>query len=332
MPSLRLGLVGCGYQGGCLATAAARTTSVSFVACADPDAAAAARVAGLTPNAIIYPSVEALLNEAAVDAVIVATPHHVLSALSIEAIRMGKHVLVEKPVGLNEQEAALLEAEAESAHVTVMAGYSCRFSLGQLVKDLLVNGAVGELVAMTGAFGTRSLRGWLSSVETGGGPLLYLGSHLVDMLLWFADESPVEIASHIRRLGTGVDETAAFQMAFASGAMAQCLLTQDASMFFYDVGIYGQDGHVKLRGWDWSHFEIEVISNAVGAYAHPTVVRPRHEEDHITTMLAPELEEFAVAVRESRPPAITAADGRRVLRVLDAVVAADSQGGWLEIG
>ena len=135
MPSLRLGLVGCGYQGGCLAAAAARTTSVSFVACADPDAAAAERVAGLTPNAIIYPSVEALLSEAAVDAVIVAAPHHVLRALSIEAIRMGKHVLVEKPVGLNEQEAALLEAEAESAHVTVMAGYSCRFSLGQLVKD-----------------------------------------------------------------------------------------------------------------------------------------------------------------------------------------------------
>ena len=74
--------------------------------------------------------------------------------------------------------------------MTLMAGYSCRFSLGRLVKDLIVNGAMGELVAMTGAFGSAPLQGWLSSVDTGGGPLLYLGSHLVDMLLWFAERRP----------------------------------------------------------------------------------------------------------------------------------------------
>ena len=60
--------------------------------------AAAERVAGLTPNAITHPSVEALLSEAAVDAVVVATPHHVLCPVSLAAIRYGKHVLAEKPL------------------------------------------------------------------------------------------------------------------------------------------------------------------------------------------------------------------------------------------
>lgn len=63
------------------------------------------------------------------------------------------------------------------------------------------------------------------------------------------------------------------------------------------------------------------------AFANPTVVRPRTEGDHIDMMLVPELEEFARAITEKRPPSITAADGRRVLQVLDAVVAADSDGG-----
>ena len=52
------------------------------------------------------------------------------------------------------------------------------------------------------------------------------------------------------------------------------------------------------------------MSHTVVAYTHPTVVRPRHETDHITTMLVPELDEFALAVRDGRAPSITAADGR----------------------
>ncbi|HXW81433.1 MAG TPA: Gfo/Idh/MocA family oxidoreductase [Acidimicrobiales bacterium] len=331
-PPLRLGLVGCGYQGNCLAAAAARTRSASIVACADPDLAAAEKVAGLAPDVSTHPSVEALLSEVAVDAVLVATPHHVLCPVSLVAIRHGKHVLIEKPVGLNEPEAALLESEAGDARVTLMAGYSCRFSLGQVLKDLVADGVVGELEAMTGAFGSGPLRGWLSSVDTGGGPLLYLGSHLVDLLLWLAGEDPVQVFGNIHRLGTGADGTAAFGMLFSSGAEAQCLVTQCASTFFYNVHIYGRAGLVMLRGWDWSHFEIEVVSQTGAGYAHPTLIRPRHEADHITTMLVPELDEFVLAVRDGRAPAITVTDGRRVLRVLDAVVASDRRGSLVRIG
>ncbi len=185
---------------------------------------------------------------------------------------------------------------------------------------------------MTGTFGSGPLQGWLSSVDTGGGPLLYLGSHLVDMLLWFASEDPVQVSGQVRRLITGIDETSAFEMVLSSGAVAQCLVTQAASTFFYDVHIYGRAGQVMLRGWDWSHFEIEVVSRTVKAYAQPTVVRPRHEADHITTMLVPELEEFVLAVRDGRAPSVSATDGRRVLRVLDAVVAADRSGSCVRIG
>ena len=59
--------------------------------------------------------------------------------------------------------------------------------------------------------------------------------------------------------------------------------------------------------------------------AHPGV-------DHIATMLVPELEEFTGAIREGWPPAITATDGRRVLQVLDAVVAADRRHSSVKIG
>lgn len=331
---LRVGLVGCGYQGKCLATAAARTRRVSVVACADPDARAAENVAGLARDATTHPSVEALLGEAAVDAVLVATPHHLLCPVSLEALRERKHVLAEKPIGLNADEAVEVETEAANAGVCFMAGYSCRFSLGRYVNDLLSVGVVGELVAMTGAIGSGPFeRGWPTSVDTGGGPLLYLGSHLVDMLLWFAGENPVEVSGKISRLASsGLDETSAFQVVFSSGAAAQCLVTQAASRFFYSVDICGRAGRVTLRGSDFTDFEVEAESQAVPAYAHPIVLRPRPDGDHIATMLVPELEEFALAVHEGRPPAITATDGRRVLQVLDAAVAADQRGSFVKIG
>ena len=126
---LRVGLVGCGYEGNCLAMAAARTPTLRLVACADPDAAAADRVAGLGDEVTTHSSIEALLDQAAVDAVLVATPNHLLFPISLAALRAGKHVLAEKPIGVNEQEAAAIEREAARAELRYMAGYSCRFSL-----------------------------------------------------------------------------------------------------------------------------------------------------------------------------------------------------------
>ncbi|MDA8300176.1 MAG: Gfo/Idh/MocA family oxidoreductase [Actinomycetota bacterium] len=331
---LRVGLVGCGYEGKCLATAAARTSTVDLVAYADPDTAALRSVAAVGPAVSTYSSVDALLDEAAVDAVLVATPSQALYPVSLAAIRAGKHVLVEKPIGLNAEEAAAAESEAARAGVTYMAGYSCRFSLARHVHDLIAAGLTGEVQAITAQFGCERLdRGWLASPETGGGPLLFLGSHLVDMVLWFAGDDPVEVSAHVRRRDdTGADDTSAFLVQFARGALAQCLVTQAASTFFYTVDVHGRAGRVTLRGWNFLEYEVEVRSTKGPAYADPTVIRPHIDRDHITMMLVPELDEFATAIAEGRPPSITAADGRRVLEVLDAVVTASRVGATVRVG
>jgi predicted dehydrogenase len=281
-----------------------------------------------------YSSVDALLEGAAVDAVLVATPSHALYPASLAAISAGKHVLVEKPIALNAREAALAGSEAARMGVTYMAGYSCRFSLARYVHDFIAAGLIGEIQAITAQFGCQPLdRGWLASPETGGRPLLFLGSHLVDMVLWFAGDEPVEVSAHLRpRAGTGAEDTAAFLVQFARGALAQCLVTQAASTFFYTVDIHGRAGRVTLRGWDFLQYEVEVRSTADTAYAEPTVIRPHIDRDHITMMLVPELDELAEAVAVGRPPSITAADGLRVLQVLDAVAAAGSVGAPVRVG
>ena len=103
-------------------------------------------------------------------------------------------------------------------------------------------------------------------------------------------------------------------------------LVQAAPSFFYELHILGRSGSITLRGRNFLQFEIEVLSNAVRAYREPTIIRPQIQRDNITMMLVPELEEFAAAIQEQRPPSITASDGRRVLRILDAVAESGRSG------
>jgi len=284
---------------------------------------AAGRVAELGRNVSTHASVEALLGETDVDAILVATPHHILCPASLAALRAGKHVMAEKPIALNEAEALEIEAAAAHAGVRFMAGYSFRFSMARHVHELIAAGTVGDVRAITGAITCGPLDDdWIAYPETGGGPLLFLGSHLVDTILWCVDDEPVEVFGDVRRrTDSGADDTSTFQIRFARGAVAQCLVSQAAGTFCYTLDVHGSKGRVNLRGWNFLQWEIEVVSTAVPAYAQPCVIRPRLQRDNITTMFVPELEEFRHAIVEGRQPSITAGDGRRVLHVLDAVVA-----------
>jgi predicted dehydrogenase len=292
------------------------------VACADPDEGAAGRVAALSSDVSTHASVEALLAEREVDAIVIATPHHLLAPVALAALREGKHVMAEKPLALNEHEAAEIEQAVAQAGVCYMAGYSFRFSMGRHVRELLDAGVVGEILAITSSISVGALDdGWIAYPETGGGPLLYVGCHLVDWILWFLNEKPVEVYAMVqKREDTGADTRSVFQIRFANGALAQCLVAQGASTFFYEIDIHGSTGKISLRGRNFLQFEIEASSRAVATYSEPTTIHPTVQHDNVAMMLVPELEEFRSAIQERRAPLITIEDGRHVLRVLDAVM------------
>ena len=167
---LRVGIVGCGYQGGIMAQSITTGNVLQVTACADPDQAAAARVAAIASDAAVYASVEDMLQHAEVDAVIVATSHDVLYECSLAAIRAGKHVLTEKPIGMDEKEAAQLEEAVAESKVCFMAGYSFRYiAAWQKVRELLEIGAVGEIHTITGSMSIGPMsKGSLSSLRTWG--------------------------------------------------------------------------------------------------------------------------------------------------------------------
>jgi len=339
---LRVGIVGCGYQGGILAQTIAKgngriTDALRIVACADPDQAAAARVAAIAGSAAVYAyaSAEELLQCADVDAVLVATSHDALYECSLVAIQAGKHVLAEKPIGMDEKEAAQLEEAVARSNVCFMAGYSFRYiAAWQKVRELLQAGAVGEIQAITGAIGIGPMSGgWKASLDTGGGPMLYVGSHLVDQILWTMGDDPVEVFADIRyRADTRADETTTFQIQFARGGVAQGMVTQTAHAGMYsNLDIFGRQGRIDLHGVGFT-YGVDVVSSALAAYSQPTSIQLPQLEDLRILMHQPQLAEFAQAIRERRQPAITVSDGRRVLKVLDAFIRSERTGQPVRVG
>jgi predicted dehydrogenase len=256
-----VGIVGCGYQGQLLAQAVARTKGLVLTACADPAEDEAARVAA-SAGADVYASADELLRHGEVVAVMIATPHHVLQEIALAAIRKGRHVLAEKPIAVNDFEAASIEEAAARGWICYMAGYSLRFFVAQRqVYDLLRDGAIGEIQAVTAGIGQGPLSDWFAKAEMGGGALLYLGSHLVEEVLWFVQDEPVQVYADVRhRPDGGTDETSAFQIRFAKGAVAQCLVTQAVEGWFDFVRIYGRNGRIGLANSNWLRYEISVCS------------------------------------------------------------------------
>lgn len=327
--SLRVGIVGCGYQGGRLAEAIGLADGLAVTACADTNLQAAVDLAGKAGQASVHPSLENLLEHADVDVVMVATSHEVLAPLSLKAIQAGKHLLVEKPCGMNEAELAQVEEAAVRAGVCYLAGYSFRnIPAWYRVHELLEQGVVGEVQAVMGMFAIGSMNeGWISRPETGGGPMLYVGSHLIDQVLWYLQDDPVEVYANVRyRHDTQADETTAFQIEFAKGATAQLMVSQTALSFQNQLDILGRAGKISLKPCGFLDYEITVMSSTVEEYRQPTVIHVPMTGDPRNVKHVRQLNEFVDAIRSGKPPFVTVQDARRVLKVMDAVFASDRSG------
>lgn len=320
--SIRVGIVGCGYQGKNLALAVEKTPSLRLVACADPDRDAASQLAVLASGVSTYASIDALLQDTPVDAIMVATSHDALYECSLAALRAHKHVLAEKPIGIDEEQGAQLEKAATEAGVSFMSGYSFRyFPALQKAKDLLREEAIGKIISITGIFAVGPMdSGWKAVPEKGGGPLLYVGCHLIDQMLWYLGDEPSAVTADVRyRADTRAEETAAFQIAFAGGTLAQGMVTQAAARSFVNtVDIVGDLGVLSIRGQSGAYTLIAESAN-LPAYAEPTTLTFPRMMDGRMVMHTPQMAEFVAAIREQRQPTENVADARRVLAIIDAI-------------
>jgi len=161
------------------------------------------------PSKYAFGSYDELFNCDAVSVIYIATPHPTHAALSIQAMEKGKHVLCEKPMGVNSGEVEAMIASSRKNGVFLMEALWSRFNPSiRKVKALLDSGVIGDLKYLYATFGFYALdrdpEGRLLNPALAGGSLLDIGIYPT-FLAYFMLGVPERISSTSKVLTNGVD-------------------------------------------------------------------------------------------------------------------------------
>ncbi len=141
-----------------------------------------------------------LLDDKGVDAILVATPHHLHTEIVLAAAQAGKHVLVEKPMAPSLDECQAMIRAAEAAGTKLMVGQIMRYCLPCIAAhDFLASGALGRPLvgrsSMVKFWMEHNRRDWHLTPETGGGMMLTAGIHALDRLVWLMGAPVTAVAA-----------------------------------------------------------------------------------------------------------------------------------------
>ena len=187
--SIRLGIIGAGTIGEVHAKAA-KEAGQKVARIADLDLDKATQLADKYEGSLPTAEVKEVFADDSIDAVVVCVPNRWHKDLAIEAMRAGKDVLLEKPMGLNVAECAEINAVAAETMRLLQMGLVYRFSsVGQAAKSIVDSGDLGTIYHAKAHFlrrrGVPGLGGWFTTKDvSGGGPLIDLGVHVIDITTW----------------------------------------------------------------------------------------------------------------------------------------------------
>ncbi len=247
-PQLRWGVLGTEWIAEKFVTALHDSTRQVVQAVGSRSAEGAARAAARFGASTAHGSYEALAADPEIDVVYVATPHHLHLPHALLAIEGGKHVLVEKPVGLDAGEARQIgEAAARAGVFCMEAMWTLFLPRFDVVRQLLAEGAIGEprvVLADMGEWfddGHRIMR-----PELAGGPMLDLGTYPVTLATWVLG-APEQVVAVGTPAPSGINGQVA--MAFATNAGSTASLTVTMLSDTPSVAsITGSLGRIDLRG------------------------------------------------------------------------------------
>ncbi|MFB5660226.1 Gfo/Idh/MocA family protein [Alteribacillus sp. HJP-4] len=145
-----------------------------------------------TANAKVYEDYKQLLLDETIDVVHVCTPNNSHAEISAAALDAGKHVMCEKPMAKTSKEAKLMLKAAERSGKKLTIGYNNRFRQDSLyLHQACERGDLGEIYfAKAHAIRRRAVPTWgvfLDEEKQGGGPLIDIGTHALDLALWMMD-------------------------------------------------------------------------------------------------------------------------------------------------
>ncbi len=268
----RVGFLGLGWIGRHRMEAMHASGFIEVAAIADPAIETQEQAAAIAPEATLMGGLDDLLS-ADLDGIVIATPSAMHAEQSIAALERGIAVFCQKPLARNAEETRRVVDEARAADRLLSVDLSYRYVAGvDHVRDIIRNGELGEVFAANlvfhNAYGPD--KAWFYNPElSGGGCVIDLGIHLVDLALWMLDFP--EVANVQSNLYAGgkplngrtdiVEDYAVAGLALSNGANVQLACSwrlQAGREAIIEASFYGTQGGAALRNVKGSFYDFTV--------------------------------------------------------------------------
>ncbi len=291
----------------------------------------------------VYTDYAAMFAQAGLDAVMIATPDDTHHAITLAALQAGLHVLCDKPLAVNAQQAREMYARAEAAGLITLVLFTYRWMpFYRYAYDLVKQGAIGRCYHAEFHYLAGYARGqdysWRFDQQRANGALGDLGSHVIDLARWFVGDIcqvSAQLGVSVARAGvTGgpidpANDTAQLLVEFANGAHGVIQASAVTHMGGQRIQLYGEAG------------SLEVSFTFSGPEAGGVIRAARGQEEQFQTMEVPAaywglvspaqpfavLEQqsvgcrlFVEAVAEKRQVSPNFYDGLKAQQVVDAAL------------
>ncbi len=341
---LRVGLIGAGGIAGYVHMPAwSRMEDVEVVAICDIKIEKAKAMAEKYGVAQVFEQYRELLNLPGLDAIDICTPNYLHSIIAVEALEKGLHVFCEKPDAISVAEANRMKAAAEESGKTLMVMRNNRYrGISAYAKQYIADGRMGDVYAARCGWqrrrGIPGKGGWFTTrAQSGGGPLIDLGVHMIDLTMWLmGNPRPVAVSGCTYCKFADTDVSDSTESKYGEKASSGVFDVEDLAMGF----IRFENGACMQIEFSWASnideervfFELrgtksgakwDSVSNRLGLFTEEYGVTadewPHAEKGHALGDHGANLRHFADVVLYGAQPMFVPQQGVNMIQILEAM-------------
>jgi predicted dehydrogenase len=258
LAEVKIGLVGCGGNMTGHLRRLVQIGEANVVALADPSPESISRMVDRVPEAGELPtfsSHEELIKECELDAIVISSPHTIHYDQIVCGLEAGLHVLTEKPMVCSVEHAKEVMALSERVERILMVSYQRHLAPSfRYMRNQIRSGEMGDVQfvnALQDQAWYKNQKGTWRQLKSlsGGGQLNDSGSHLLDVVLWMIDQTPIEVSARMEFFDAEVDINTSMSIKFENGALANFSVVGNGPGpgMWEDITIWGSKGAIYSR-------------------------------------------------------------------------------------
>lgn len=272
-----------------------------------------------------YLNIEEILKDDDISTIYVATPIFLHYENALNALRHGKHVLVEKPMAMTNQQCEELIAEARKNNVKLGVAYYRRFFPKlQEVKRIIKDGVIGDIVHIRIIFHSwynpdkNDPKYWrVVKSKSGGGPLWDMGCHKYDMMVELIGMPKTVFAvMDTMTHSYEVEDSCSALFEMENGSYCLSSFNWNSKVWADEFEILGTEGKIILNPCDSDNIEVQLVPKLIKGMGKEvtSVIKANHANVHF-----PLVDDFAKAILENRQPRVSGEEGYKTNKILSAI-------------